>query len=63
MKKLLDVTDDPETISAYLSSKDESLELEEDKELQESWLLLTKVIYDNNVKLLDILGIEIPNRM
>ncbi len=37
--------------------------IEEDKELQESWLLLTKVIYDNNVKLLDILGIEIPNRM
>ena len=29
LKKLLDVTDDPETISAYLSSKDESLELEE----------------------------------
>jgi len=36
---------------------------ENDKELQESWLLLTKVIYENNLKLLDILGIEVPNRM
>ena len=37
--------------------------IEEDKELQESWLLLTKIVYDNNMKLLEILGIEIPNRM
>ncbi len=36
---------------------------EENKELQESWLMLTKVIYDNNLKLLNILGIEIPDRM
>ena len=36
---------------------------EENKELQESWLVLTKVIYDNNLKLLNILGIEIPDRM
>lgn len=36
---------------------------EDNKELQESWLMLTKVIYDNNLKLLNILGIEIPDRM
>ena len=36
---------------------------EENKDLQESWLLLTKVIYENNLKLLNILGIEVPERM
>ena len=36
---------------------------EEDKNKQESWLFLTKVILDNNIKLLNILGIEIPERM
>lgn len=36
---------------------------EENRELQESWLTLTKVIYDNNLKLLNILGIEVPERM
>lgn len=36
---------------------------EENKELQESWLILTKVIYDNNLKLLNILGIEVPEKM
>ena len=37
--------------------------IEENKELQESWLTLTKVVYDNNMKLLNILGIEVPDRM
>lgn len=37
--------------------------IEEDKKLQESWLTLTKIVYENNVKLLNILGIEIPERM
>jgi len=36
---------------------------EENKELQESWLMLTKVVYENNLKLLDILGIKVPERM
>ena len=36
---------------------------EQDKDLQESWLLLTKVIYENNLKLLNILGIEVPDKM
>ena len=36
---------------------------QENKQLQESWLVLTKVIYDNNLKLLNILGIEVPEKM
>lgn len=36
---------------------------EEDKDKQESWLFLTKVVLENNIKLLNILGIEIPERM
>ena len=36
---------------------------EENEELKESWLVLTKVIYDNNLKLLNILGIEVPEKM
>lgn len=35
----------------------------EDKDTQTSWLTLTKVIYDNNVYLLKILGINIPKKM
>ena len=30
---------------------------------RESWLVLTKIIYENNIKLLNILGIEIPEKM
>ncbi len=36
---------------------------EEDQDLRESWLTLTKIVYDNNMKLLDILGIKVPERM
>ena len=36
---------------------------EKDKDKQESWLLLTKVVLNNNIKLLNILGIEIPDKM
>lgn len=36
---------------------------EKDKEKQISWLTLTKIIYDNNCYLLNILGINIPNKM
>lgn len=36
---------------------------EEDKKMQESYLMLTKIVYDNNIKLLDILGINVPERM
>jgi len=34
-----------------------------DESLQESWLVLTKVVYENNLKMLNILGIEVPDRM
>ena len=37
--------------------------IEEDKELQESWLVLTNVVYKVNMLLLDVLGIEVPNKM
>ncbi len=36
---------------------------EEDKDIQSSRLLLTKVVYENNIKLLDILGITVPEKM
>ena len=37
--------------------------VEENKDLQESWLVLTNVIYKVNMLLLDVLGIEVPNKM
>ena len=37
--------------------------VEEDKKLQESWLVLTKIVYDINMLLLDTLGIKVPNKM
>lgn len=37
--------------------------IEEDLDKKESWLVLTKVIYDNNCKLLNILGIDIPDKL
>jgi len=36
---------------------------ETDEDLRESWLVLTKIIAENNTKLLSILGIDIPQRM
>lgn len=36
---------------------------EENNEVRESFLSLTKIIYDNNCYLLDILGINIPEKM
>jgi len=36
---------------------------EKDDELRESWLVLTKIMAENNTKLLNILGIDIPERM
>lgn len=36
---------------------------EQDEALKNSWLTLTKIIYDNNKYLLDILGINIPEKM
>ena len=36
---------------------------ETDKKRQESWLILTKSVYDTNRYLFDILGIEVPEKM
>lgn len=36
---------------------------EENKDLQESWLVLTNIVYKINLMLLDILGISVPNKM
>lgn len=36
---------------------------ENNKNIQENWLLLTKNVYDTNVELLSVLGIEIPEKM
>lgn len=36
---------------------------EENKDLQESWLVLTELVYQVNIKLLDILGIKVPEKM
>ncbi len=36
---------------------------EENKEKRLSWIALTKVVYDINLLLLDILAIEVPNKM
>lgn len=37
--------------------------IEEDKELQESWLVLTSVVYKTNLLLLDTLGLKVPEKM
>ena len=36
---------------------------EEDQELQKSWLTLTKIVYDINKMLLDVLAIKVPEKM
>ena len=36
---------------------------EEDKELQKAWLTLTKIVYDINMTLLDVLAIKVPEKM
>lgn len=37
--------------------------LEENQLLQESWLVLTRVVYNINILLLDILGLKVPEKM
>ncbi len=36
---------------------------EENQQLQESWLVLTKLVYDINMLLLDVLGLKVPEKM
>lgn len=37
--------------------------IEEDEDKKASWLTLTKIIYDNNMYLLNILGISVPDKI
>ena len=37
--------------------------VEENNELRMSWLLLTKVVYDTNMLILNIMGIDVPEKM
>lgn len=37
--------------------------VEKNEKLQESWLVLTKIVYDINMLLLDVLGIKVPEKM
>ena len=37
--------------------------VEENQQLQESWLILTKLVYDINMLLLDVLGLKVPEKM
>ena len=37
--------------------------VEENQQLQESWLVLTKLVYDINMLLLDVLGLKVPEKM
>ena len=37
--------------------------VEDNQQLQESWLVLTKLVYDINILLLDVLGIKVPEKM
>ena len=36
---------------------------EENQELRESWLVLSKAVYDTNMLLLNIMGIDVPEKM
>ena len=36
---------------------------EKDEDIRESWLTLTKIVYDNNCKMINILGINVPDKM
>lgn len=36
---------------------------ESNQQLQESWLVMTKLVYDINIMLLDVLGIKVPEKM
>ena len=37
--------------------------VEENNELRESWLVLSKAVYDTNMMLLDLMGIDVPKKM
>jgi arginyl-tRNA synthetase len=37
--------------------------VEENQQQQQSWLVLTKLVYDINMLLLDVLGLKVPEKM
>ena len=37
--------------------------VEENPDLKESWLVLSKVVYDTNMMILNIMGIDVPEKM
>ena len=37
--------------------------VEDNIDLRESWLVLSKVVYDTNMMLLDMMGIDVPEKM
>ena len=37
--------------------------IEENKKLRSSWLTLSKVVYDTNMMLLSVMGIDVPEKM
>lgn len=64
-KSLNDITEYIYKLTALYNKfyADNRILTEEDEKLQKSWLTLTKVVYDINIMLLDILAIKVPEKM
>lgn len=64
-KRLNDITEYIYKITALYNKfyAENKILTEEDQELQKSWLTLTKIVYDINIMLLDILAIKVPEKM
>ena len=64
-KSLNDITEYIYKLTAIYNKfyADNRILTEEDEKLQKSWLTLTKVVYDINIMLLDILAIKVPEKM
>ena len=45
------------------NKKAQEILVEENKDLQESWLVLTNIVYKTNLLLLDTLGLKVPEKM
>ena len=65
MKSLNDITEHLYKITNLYNNfySQNRILTEENNELKNSWITLTKVVYENNLKLLNILGIEVPEKM
>lgn len=64
-KSLNDITEYIYKITALYNKfyAENKILTEEDQELQKSWLTLTKIVYDINIMLLDMLAIKVPEKM